>query len=132
MFLGVATIAVIGVAALVERSVVRGFPYFRGFVVRDGLHRILYPSFIVMSYVVASITALACVTLGGSSPSMVGLSSETGVSSTLPWMKKISGKKELGVMLCAPTISFQGGVVIGRAPTVMQVSGAHASLSWVV
>lgn len=64
VFLGVATIAAIGVAALAERSVVRGFPYFRGFVVRDGLHRILFPGFIVMSYVVAPITALACVTLG--------------------------------------------------------------------
>jgi hypothetical protein len=34
-----------------------------------------------------------------------------GVSSTLPWMKRMSRKKELGVVLRTPSISFEGGVV---------------------
>lgn len=134
-FLGVATIAATGVAALMERSVVRGFPYFRGFVPRDGLCRILFPGLMVVSYVTELVSTLVCVMLGGSSPCTVGSSPETGAPSTLPWMKRLSEKKEFGVMLRAPTISFEGaviGVVIGCAPTAMPVPEAPASLCLVI
>jgi hypothetical protein len=33
---------------------------------------------------------------------MVGSSSKTSAPSTLPWMKRMSGKKELGVVLQLP------------------------------
>jgi hypothetical protein len=55
---------------------------------------------------------------GGSSPSTVGSSSKIGASSSFPWMKRMFGKKELGVVLRAPSISFEGRMV------GMVVSGA--------
>jgi hypothetical protein len=62
---------------------------------------------------------------------MVGSSSEIGASSTLPWMKRMSGKKEPGVVLHAPSISFEGRVVemvVSGAFGVVLDPEAHASL----
>jgi hypothetical protein len=61
----------------------------------------------VTLYVMAHVPTSACVTLGGSSPSTAASSPETGASSTLPWMKRMTEKKEFGVMLHAPTISLR-------------------------
>jgi hypothetical protein len=50
-------------------------------------------------------------------------------------MKRMFGKKELGVMLHALSISFEGrvvGMVISCAPAVALISGAHASLCRVI
>jgi hypothetical protein len=72
---------------------------------------------------------------GGSSPSMVCSSLETGASSTLLWMKRMSGKKVLGVMLLALSISFEGrmvGMVISCASAVVPNPGAHAFLRRVI
>jgi hypothetical protein len=57
------------------------------------------------------------------------------VSSTLPWIKRMSRKKELGVVLHTPSISFEGGVVrmvVGGAFGVAPVLEAHASLRRVI
>jgi hypothetical protein len=43
-----------------------------------------------------------------------------GASSTLPWIKRISRKKELRVVSCAPAVSHVSGsvgTVVGLAPT---------------
>jgi hypothetical protein len=81
----------------------------------------------VTLYVTTSVPMSTCVALGGSSACMVGSLSETCASSTLPWMKRMSGKKDLGVMLRAPSISFEGGVVgmvFTCAPATMPIPEA--------
>jgi hypothetical protein len=50
-------------------------------------------------------------------------------------MKRMSEKKELGVMLCAPSISFEGGVVemvVSCASEVALDLKAHASIHRVI
>lgn len=110
-FLGAATITVMGVAAFSECSFIDGFLYFRGLISGDRLCWILFSGFMVTPHVAAPVSAPARIVLGGSSPSMVGSSSEMSSSSTLLLMKRMSGKKEQGVMLRTPSFSFEGGVV---------------------
>jgi hypothetical protein len=48
------------------------------------------------------------------------------MSSTLPWMKRMSEEKELGAMLRVSAISFEGRVVrviVSHASAAMPVSG---------
>jgi hypothetical protein len=50
----------------------------------------------------------------------MGLSSEMGASSTLPWIKRISGKKELEVVSSVSAVPHVGGatgIIIGLALT---------------
>jgi hypothetical protein len=130
-FLGVAIITTARVATFSERSFFRGFPYFRGFIPGDRLCWILFPGFVVTLYIAAPAPVLACVALVGSAPSTVGSSSETSASSTVPWMKRMSGKKEPDVVHRAPSISFEDRVfrmVVSGAFGVAPVQEAHASL----
>lgn len=66
--LGMVMITTSGIAALTVRSVVRGFPYFRGFILRDGLSRISCPGLVVMPNVMAPVPTSACLTLRGLLP----------------------------------------------------------------
>jgi hypothetical protein len=61
-----------GVAALTERSIVRGFPFFRGIILGDGLCRISFPGLVVMQYITTPVSMLACIALRGLLPSTVG------------------------------------------------------------
>lgn len=61
MLLDVATIAVSGVVAFVERSVIRGFPYFRGFVPGNGLCRFPFLGLVVTLYVTAPVPTSSCI-----------------------------------------------------------------------
>jgi hypothetical protein len=64
---------------------------------------------------------------------MVGSSSEMGAISTLPWMKRTSGKKGVGAVVCPLPISLKSGVVrtiIDGAPGVLY--GAFVSLHRVI
>ena len=64
---------------------------------------------------------------------MVGSSSEMGAISTLPWMKRTSGKKGVGAVVCPLPISLKSGVVrtiIDGAPGVLY--GAFISLHRVI
>jgi hypothetical protein len=129
--LGVATIVASGIAVLMERSAIRGFPYFIGLIPGDKLGKISFLGLVVMPDVTPPVLTWACLTLRGLVPSIVGSSLETGASSILPWMKRMSGKKELGVVLRAPTISFESGVVRAIAssvPAATSVPGAPSSL----
>jgi hypothetical protein len=59
----------------------------------------------------------------------VGSSSEIGLSSILPWIKRISGKKELEAASCILAVSHVGGVtgiIFGIAPAATPVSGLSA------
>lgn len=60
----------------------------------------------------------------------MGSSSETSVSSILPWINKTSRKKELGAVLHGPAISLENravGTIVGRVPAAMLVSRLFAS-----
>jgi hypothetical protein len=137
VLLGVATIATSGVAVLAERLVVSSLPYFRCLISGYGLSEILFPSLMVMPNVTTPIQTLACLALRGSSPSTMGSSSEMGVSSTLPWIKRTSEKKELGATSCAPSVSHEGRAartIVSLIPSATPVPGLLASfrqLIWV-
>jgi hypothetical protein len=66
--LGVAIIMVSGIAALIERSVVRGFPYFRGFIPGDVLSRIPFLGLVMTSNVTVHVPMSACLALQGLLP----------------------------------------------------------------
>jgi hypothetical protein len=72
--LSVATIVASIIAVLTERSIIRVFPHFRGFVPRDELSRIPFPGLMVTSYVTTPVLTSVYVTLRGLLPSIVGMS----------------------------------------------------------
>jgi hypothetical protein len=90
--LGVATIAASGIAVLVEWLVVRSLSCFRRLVPGYGLSGIPFSGFMVTPNVTTLVSTLVCLTLWGLLPQTVGSSSKMGVSSTLPWIKRTSGK----------------------------------------
>jgi hypothetical protein len=78
------------------------------------------------SNVTVSVSALACLALWCSSPGTVDPSLDMGVSSTLPCIKRISGKKELGGASRAPAISLAGGaagIAVSLVPAATLVPG---------
>lgn len=103
--LGKATIAMLGIATLMEYPVVRCLSYFRCLVPGYRLSEIPFPGIMVTSNVMTYVPTLACLMLRGSSPSTVGISSEMGASSTLPWINRSSRKKELVAASHAPVVS---------------------------
>lgn len=97
----------------------RGFPYLKNFVPRDELSRIVLSSFVVTPYIMAPVLSSSHITLGGSSPSIVGSSSEMGDVSTLPWMKWTPEKKGVGAAVHPFPFSLEGivaGMIVGGAP----------------
>jgi hypothetical protein len=123
----VATIAVPGVAAFMERLVVRSLSYFRCLVSGYGLSGILFPGLMVTANVMTHVPTLACLVLRGSFPNTMGSSSEMGTSSTLTLIKRTSGKKELGAASRTPTVSHLSGAagsVVGLGPVAMPVMEA--------
>jgi hypothetical protein len=89
----------------------------------------------VTPHIAVSVPASVCVALGGSSLGTVGSSSKMGAPSILLWMKRISKKKELGTVVCSPSISFEGGAVgmiTCGASRVLLGLGAFTSLRRVI
>jgi hypothetical protein len=94
-----------------SRALFEGFPYFISLILGDRLCWISFLGFMVKPHIATPVPALACVALGGSSPSTMGSSSKMSVSSSLSWMRRMSRKKEPGVVLRTPFISFKGGAL---------------------
>jgi hypothetical protein len=68
-------------------------------------------------------------------PSTVGSSSEMGASSTIPWIKRTSGKKELGAVsraLAVSHVSGAAGTIVGLVPATTPVPGLPASFRRVI
>jgi hypothetical protein len=134
-FLGMATITTSGIVALAECSIVKSLSCFR--CPRPEIQAKWDP-----------VTQLhgdaecydACSDVGvpramGAPPSTVGTSSKMGTSSTLPCIKRTSGKKELGSMSCAPAVSHVSGAartVVVLVPAATPVTRLLASFCRVI